>query len=369
MVSEGPDRPVIACVLAGGVGTRLYPAARSDRPKQFLPFGGSESLLTRTVRRTGFADATCVVTREGFAERVAEHAPEATVFVEPDAKDTGPAAVYAAARIRAAVADGTLVDRAGSPEAGDGTPAGGGGEPVIVTLPADHHVPDRAAFERAMTRGARVAAETESLVTFGVEPTRPATAYGYVHPGTDHGEYARVASFTEKPDRATAERYVDRGDYWNAGVFAWTPDALFAAARDTPLAETTRLLTDETSETPTDERAARAFAAAPEASVDEAVLERAENVVVVPASFTWDDLGSWDALERIVPSEDGNATDCETVAVDASGNVVAGDHHVSLVGVEGVCVVAVDDRVLVVPKEDAQRVREVVERLRAEDAF
>ncbi|MFC7097468.1 mannose-1-phosphate guanylyltransferase [Halobaculum marinum] len=343
-------RPVVAVVLAGGTGSRLYPASRSHRPKQFLALGdGDDSLLARTVARTGFADATLVATRPEFAEEVPDHAPDAEVVVEPAGKDTGPAILYATHRAREAV----------------------DGDPVVVVLPADHHVPDDAAFEATMARGARVAAATDRLVTFGVDPTRPATGYGYIEPGdgrtSDDGDaFHELAGFHEKPDADTAANYVDAGYRWNAGIFAWTPEALFREARDTPLGP----LVDELDGNDPDPAAG--FDAVDPVSVDYAVMERAERAAVVPADFAWDDLGAWDALDRVLDTDAaGNVVAGDALAVDAADNVVAGDGdtHVSLVGVDGLCVVAYDDRVLVVPKAAAQRVRDAVAELKERDEF
>ena len=337
------DRPIVAAVLAGGTGSRLYPASRSHRPKQFLSFGGEASLLSRAVDRTGFADETLVVTNERFAGRAADHAPGATVVAEPEAKDTGPAVLYATHRAR------ELVDR----------------DPVVVVLPADHRVPDAVAFGAAMARGARAAADTGRLVTFGVEPTRPDTGYGYIEPGADGGGYRAVSAFHEKPDAGTATAYVEAGYRWNAGVFAWTPAALFDAARDTPLGPLVDALDRGDPEA--------GYAAVDPVSVDRAVMERTADAVVVPVDFEWDDLGTWDALARVLDADDdGNAVAGETgaLAVDASDNVVASDgKHVSLVGVSDLCVVAYDDRVLVVPKREAGRVRDVVDRLERRGEF
>ena len=334
------ERPLVAVVLAGGVGTRLYPASRSYRPKQLLAVGGDDTLLERTVARVDFADEVVVVTRSEFADAVREAAPDTTVLVEPAGKDTGPALAYATHRVAERFAD-----------------------PVVLAVPSDHHVDGD--FETAARRGARVAVETGALVTFGVEPTRPDTGYGYVEPGTDHGDYAEVAAFHEKPDAETARRYVERGDYWNAGVFAWTPAAFRAAARDTPLGPLVDALDAGDP--------AGGFEAVDPVSVDNAVFERADDVVTVPLDVEWDDLGSWDALRRLLPAdEDGTvvAGDADAVSLDAENNVVAGDDvHVSLVGVDDLAVVAYDDRVLVVPTAKAQQVRDLVAELARRGEF
>ena len=334
------NRPLVAVVLAGGVGSRLYPASRSHRPKQLLPLAGDDTLLERTVARVAFADAVVVVTRPDFADAVRELVPDATVLVEPAGKDTGPALAYATHHVAEAF------------EA-----------PVVLAVPSDHHVGGD--FETAARRGARVAAETDALVTFGVEPTRPETGYGYVEPGADRGDYAEVAAFHEKPDAETARAYVDAGYYWNAGLFAWTPEAFRAAARDTPLEPLLDALDAGD--------AAAGFEAVDPVSVDYAVLERADDAVVVPLGVEWDDLGSWDALRRILPA-DGDGTvvagDPEVVTLGAENNVVAGDDvHVSLVGVDDLAVVAYDDRVLVVPTAEAQRVRALVAELERRGEF
>ncbi|MBO4247841.1 mannose-1-phosphate guanylyltransferase [Halomicrobium sp. IBSBa] len=331
------DRPIVALVLAGGTGTRLYPASRSDRPKQFRSFGGDRSLLTSAIERVGFADETYVLTREAFADEVHDHAPEAAVLTEPAPKDTGPALVYAAHRIREQV-----------------------GDCVLLAVPSDHVVGD--GFEGVGRRAARTAVETEGLVTVGVEPTRPEPGYGYIEPGESREGYETVTQFREKPDRETATEYVDRGCYWNAGMFAWTPEALLSAARASPLSGLVDALERGEPE--------RGFDAVDPVSVDYAVLERAEEVLVVPANFAWDDLGAWDALARHLPTEDdGNAVLGDAVTVDAADNVVATDGHVSLVGVSDLVVASYGDRTLVVPADESQRVREVVARLRDEDAF
>ncbi|GAA0268001.1 mannose-1-phosphate guanylyltransferase [Halobacterium noricense] len=326
-----------AVLLAGSTGTRLYPASRSHRPKQFLALGDDDrSLLRRTADRAGFADELFVVTRDSYADRVRDVVPEATVLVEPVGRDTGPALAYAASEVRERHPDA-----------------------VLLCLPSDHVVGDgfRATAETAVD----VAARTDALVTLGIEPDRPATGYGYIQPGIDYADHYAVDQFREKPAEETAEALLDAGCYWNAGMFAWTPDAFLYAARGGPLEAVVDAL-----ETGSD--VAGAFDETDPVSVDYAVLERADDVRVVPADFAWDDVGAWDALLRL--ADETNATLGDTLAIDASGNVLASDDkHVSVVGADDLVVAAFDDRVLVVPTDDAQRVREVVAELRENDRF
>jgi mannose-1-phosphate guanylyltransferase len=390
----GADAPVVAVVLAGGTGSRLYPASRAARPKQFLPLLGTESLLERTVDRAAFADHVVVSTRPALEADVRDLVPDAAVVVEPAGKDTGPAVAYATHRVGERYGD----------------------DSVVVVLPSDHAVGDDAAAAETLRRGAAVARETGRLVAFGVEPTRPETGYGYVEPGADRGGYADLRSFHEKPDAATAERYVEAGYLWNAGLFAWTVGAFRAAARDTPLGPLLDALDRGD--------VAAGFDAVAPTSVDYAVMERVDDAAVVPLDVAWDDLGSWDALARLLPADaDGNvvhagtgtasadaaaraptgvdaadgdaeadADDADDAAdgdaeadaddaadgagkddalfVDSADNVVVSDGpHVSLVGVDGLAVVVWDDRVLVVPTAEAQRVREVVSALTEQGRF
>lgn len=356
------NRSLVAVVLAGGIGSRLYPASRSDRPKQFLALDGEQSLLTRTVERAAFADRILVVTRGDYVEQTREHVakaagngtreaddttatadetaefPPTEVVAEPAGRDTGPALLY-----------GTDIARRRDRES------------VVLALPSDHHV--EGDFAPVGQRAARAAVETDALVTVGITPTRPETGYGYIEPGADYGWYREATAFHEKPDAETAETYVEAGHLWNAGIFAWTPEALFREARGSPLSSLAAALTADDPVT--------GFQRVEALSIDYAIMERAEDVAVVPADLEWDDLGAWDALARVHDADaDGNVTLGESLAIDATDNVVVGDGaHVSLVGVDGLAVVAWDDRVLVVPTEQAQRVRDVVEELRAVDRF
>jgi mannose-1-phosphate guanylyltransferase len=336
---------VVAVVLAGGTGTRLYPASSRETPKQFRSVGpGEGSLLSRTVRRAErFADSVVVLTRAAHADRVPEHASDAEVLVEPEPKDTGPALTYAAHELHDRYDD-----------------------PVLVCLPSDAHVGDDAAFAADVERAIGLARDRGGLVTLGVEPTYAATGYGYLKPGeavetTDGGEGYVVERFVEKPDAGAAARYHEHGYLWNAGTFVWTPGEFLAAARDSALAPLVDALESGHREP---------FEVVEAVSVDHGVLEGAEDVLVVPTDVEWDDLGTWDALERVLPAdEDGNVVDGNALALDAEGCVLAtdADSHVSVVGVSDLVVAVHDDRVLVVPRNEAERVREVFAELEERD--
>jgi mannose-1-phosphate guanylyltransferase len=332
---------VIACVLAGGTGTRLYPAARADRPKQFLALGGDRSLLARTVARLDAADAVVVSTAPAHESGVRERV-DADVLVEPAPRDTGPAAAYVTHRLH---------------ERHD--------DPTVLVCPSDHVVRDDDAFRETTARAARVAARTGRLVTLGVEPTRPDPGYGYLEPGAERDGWHALDRFHEKPSRETAADYLARGFRWNAGVFAWRASAFLDAARESPLAPLLDALDDGDPE--------RGFERVPSVSVDEAVMEDAAargEAALVPADFGWDDLGTWDAVGRQAGSGVENAAFAGLTAVDAADNVVwSDDAHVSLVGVDGLAVVAADDRVLVVPRDRANEVRTLVDRLRDEGRY
>jgi len=348
-----------ALIMAGGSGTRFWPASRRLRPKQLLPIapGSDDSLLVSTIRRI---EPLCpqeriiVVTGEHLlsATREALSAfPSVTVVAEPVPRNTAPC-----------IAWGTALALRRDPAA------------VVMALPSDHHVCDEARFRDAVTRAVR-SAEGGPITTIGITPNRPETGFGHIEGSDEIAPGVRKAvRFVEKPDRARAEEYVRSGRYfWNSGMFFFRASAMMEAV--------TRFLPDLAAGLAKIEAAARrgadadasetraVFPTLPNISIDYGVMEKVPLLHVVPAEFGWSDVGSWlAAWELGAKDEHGNVVDDGTVLVDSSGTLVrdlskGGRKVIALVGVKDVCVIETDDALLVIARERAQDVRKVVEEL------
>lgn len=350
-MADRTDRKIIPVILSGGAGTRLWPLSVADRPKQFLALAGEESLLRQTARRVGdpgrFEPPMIVASRGHgmaiLAELAEEEAAPAKLILEPCPRNTA-----AAIALTALCADE---------------------DDLLLVLPSDHVIADEAAFHAAVDSALPLARE-DWLVTFGIAPERPETGYGYIRRGEPLARGVFQADgFVEKPDRTTAELYLSGGGYdWNAGIFLFRSaaflraleefePAILAAARealDKGSREEGHILPDEES-----------FARSPSLPVDVAVMERSSRVAVVPCDMGWSDLGSWDALHQLGPSDEaGNAVGGDAIAVDSENCLIRSDGPtVVAVGVSDLIVVASADSVLVVPRGESQRVREALDAL------
>jgi len=346
-------KPIIPLIMCGGAGTRLWPASRENRPKQFLPLFGPLSTFQETVRRVSdpaLFGRPIVITNIQYrflvAEELAAIAGEADILLEPIRRDSGPAiAAGAAFALRR------------------------GGDPVVVALAADHVVTDAGAFAK-VCQVAGEAAQLDHIVTFGVKPTRPATEYGYIRPAESIGPGVfAIERFVEKPDAETAARYVAEGYLWNSGNFVFRADLLLeeykrfepnsAAAVAAAVEGSGADLSFVTLEPD-------AFKRATAKSIDYALMERTARAAVMPASYGWSDVGSWQAVWELSDHDAaGNAAHGKAVFVDSRDAYVASEKQlVALLGLDNVVVVTTDDAVLVARREDGDGLRRVVGKLK-----
>lgn len=346
---------LIPVILAGGTGSRLWPVSRSFLPKQFQRLLGEKSFLQNTLLRAEAvsAEAPIIVCNEEHRFLVAEQCREIgaswdQLILEPEGRNSAPAIALAAWQ---AVAE--------APEA------------VLLVLPSDHLVKNEAQFARAV-EAATVGAAEGGLVTFGVAPDRPETGYGYIQVADAQQELQKAKSFVEKPDEATAQRYLESGKYlWNSGMFVLSAQAyLDELMRLNPaMAEATR---DAMNQAQTDLdflRPGPSFLASPAQSIDYAVMEHTDRAQVIPVDFGWNDIGSWDAIwDESERDEQGNHLQGDVVAVDTTNSYInAGKRLIGTIGVDNLVVVETADAVMVANRDHVQDVKKIVAQLQADE--
>ena len=357
-------------ILAGGGGSRLFPMSRQAYPKQFLALEDEQSLLAHTVRRylplVGAEDIV-VVTNARYRYHVENELAEcgaqaAQVVLEPVGRNTAPAISLAVKFCEERL--------------------GAAADEVVLVAAADHMIRPQEAFESCVLQAAEVA-RTGAVVTFGIPATSPETGYGYIEAGEAEGQAYVVRSFKEKPDRATAERYVAAGNYyWNSGMFAFTVGTLQQeiAAYEPGIAEmlgwelrgtpsvscADSSLREGAKEEGSLARAVEHFAEMPDISIDYAVAERSRRVRMVPLTCYWNDIGSWDAMYDVLPKdEQGNALRGDILPLGCHDSLIIGrDRLIAGIGLDDLLVVETDDVVLVAKRGESQQVKEVVNRLK-----
>ena len=344
---------IIPLIMCGGAGTRLWPASREDRPKQFLSLFGPCSTFQETLQRVGDPSlfgrpiiVTSAQYRFVIAEQLAAIGVEADILLEPMRRDSGPAIA-----------------------AGAAFALGRGGDPVIVALAADHVVTDPAAFAKACTAAAAAALD-DRIVTFGVRPSRPATEYGYIRAGAAIGpDLFAIETFVEKPDAPTAERYVGDGYLWNSGNFVFRAGFLLDEYRTfepDSVAAVVAAVEGAKQDIGFVTLDAHAFGRATAKSIDYAVMERTKRAAVTPVSYGWSDVGSWQAVWELSGRDAaGNAGHGNVTFVEARGSYASTEKQlVALFGVDNLVVVATDDAVLVARREDGDGLRRLVQKLK-----
>ena len=334
-------------VLAGGAGTRLWPISTEKRPKHLLPIVGSATMLAQTLERVGDAALfwkPIIVGAASQAEEIAEIAPEAALILEPCPRGSAAAVAFAALN----VPDDT----------------------ILLVLPSDHHVTEAAPLVDAIRRGLSIA-QSGRLVTFGIQPTHAETGYGYIVGGEAIEEGVLNADFfVEKPAKEVAEDLMGTGNaFWNSGMFMFGAGAFLGELRrhapqiyEATKASFERAQRNGRSITPD----AGPLQDCPSTSIDYAVMERSDCIAVIPIELDWSDVGSWAAVYDLGPKDSaGNQVSENSRAIDSRGCLIRSDGpSIVAIGIQDLVVIATGDHVLIVPRSEAQRVREAAEALK-----
>jgi mannose-1-phosphate guanylyltransferase len=346
-----------AVIMAGGSGTRFWPKSRRNRPKQLLRLFGDGTMLQQTVERIAPlvpAPRILIITGADQAEGVRAQLPDlpvANVVAEPCPRDTAACVGLAAKLVARSDPEGT-----------------------IIMMPADHVIEPGALFRKtARAAVAIIDADPSVFVTFGIKPTRPETGYGYIERGESLGAVDgialyRVAQFREKPDRATAEKFLaDGGFAWNSGIFVWRARAILdALAEHRPTLAAAIDRVGAALGSPAEaETLAREYPRMERVPIDKAVMEHARNVRVLEVSYDWNDVGDWRSLTALVPPDtDGNTIQGDVLACDTRGSIiVADDGLIATLGVDDLVVVQSGGATLVARKQQLDQLKSVVEGL------
>lgn len=339
----------LALIMAGGNGTRFWPTSTHKKPKQFLNLSGNASLLAMTQERLAPIipdEFQFIVGNEDHQDVLLEHAKHQQIFFEPMARNTSAAIIAPLMALKHRYKHA-----------------------LVACLPSDHHIEDELAFREGLTLAYEVAEQNNCIVTLGIQPTYPATGYGYLHSEKSHSTQRRLKAFIEKPDKEKAETlFMDENFYWNAGIFVAPIDILLENAKQhlPKLYELAKPL--EQWHALSKEEIKNIYQELPSISIDFGIMEKAKNIWMVPLNCGWNDLGSWDSISTFVDKDNsGNTLMGDAIAIES--------HHCSLVsdsktivcyGVDDLLVVEHNGTILVTKKEHSQKIKNVVEALKTQ---
>lgn len=344
-----------AVIMAGGVGKRFWPRSRKDRPKQLLDIVSDRSMLRLTyerMKKVAEEKKIYVVAGQNLADQILHELPEMperNLIIEPSGKNTAPCIGLAAAMI---------IQK--DPNA------------VMGIFPADHLIKDMRGFKKAVNQGVQFARDHVALVTFGITPTRPATGYGYIQYSKKDAVYKdsiyKVKTFAEKPNLATAQRFLESGEFlWNSGMFIWKAENILNAMKLflPELYESLQSIS-EAIDTPKYQNVLKKqWATIHSESIDYGVMEKAKNVYVVRGSFDWSDVGSWEAVYEIKKKDkNGNVIIGEVVSIDTENSYIYSRKNlISTIGVKDLIIIQSKNSILIVNRKDTERVKELTDLL------
>src|SRR5216110_2031845 len=346
-----------ALILAGGTGERFWPLSRRARPKQLLRLVAKQTLLEQAVARLEGLIAPerllilTNVDQEAAVRELLPKVPKENIVAEPAKRDTAAAVALGAGWVAARDHSATM-----------------------IVLPADHVINDTAAFQKTLTAAAAAAEETGALVTIGIKPTWPCPGFGYIEEGAPvtlpggpaPNQIFRVLRFREKPNVELADTFVQKGNFrWNAGMFVWSvPTVLSEFNRHAP--ELADFISQLRAPGQFEKVLRDRFSKLPRVSFDYAIMEKADRVLVVEASFDWDDIGSWRAVSNYFKNdEQGNAANCAITAVDSTNNIIFDQNGttIALLGVHNLIVVRTNDAILVCHRHQAEKIKHLIGKL------
>ncbi len=348
---------IFAIIMAGGEGTRFWPLSRQQMPKHLINISGNDIMINETIKRLSGViplDHILVITNKKQSENmnrmILSDLPRKNIIIEPEGRNTSACIAYAAMVVRSRCENG-----------------------IMCILPSDHHITGTESFGNALKTACMVTHETGKLITIGIKPTFPSSGYGYIKYQKENMPYKNVyevEEFIEKPPVNTARKYLEEDCYfWNSGMYVWKVSTILEnLQRYLPRLFNKMMKIQKFIGTEKEEEAVGSvYTALQNISIDYAVLERSNDVLVIPGDFEWNDVGSWDTLGTIFPTdENGNIIKARHLGIDTKNSIIYGeDRLIATIGLENFIIADTDDALLICPKGKAQEVKSLVSRLKS----